>query len=290
MRSMTGFGAGEAPLGEGRTLVEVRALNHRYLEVRTSMSAEITSHAWILEQEARKRLDRGRYDIAARIAGVTPLSPQLDIDRARIAYRSMCELRDELAPNTEVPITVLASLPNLFGTDTTVDSATVTDSLRAALDGALTDLDDMRTREGDAMRVDLTQCLERMRETHRTVTTLMASATERQRDKLRDRINQLLKDADASVDNSRLEVELAIIADRIDISEELTRLESHFAQLDNMFASTSPTGRRADFLLQEVAREVNTLSAKCQDATVSQHGVALKAEIARMRQQVQNVA
>jgi uncharacterized protein (TIGR00255 family) len=290
MRSMTGFGTGEASLGEGRALVEVRSLNHRYLEVRTSMATELVGHGWILEQEARKRLDRGRYDIAARVVGLTPLAPQFDMARARLAYQSLCELRDELAPGTDVPIAALASLPELFSANPSIAGDLVADALRGALKNALVGLDEMRLREGDALRADLAGCLERMGQHRDTIESKTSNAVQRQRDKLHARVEQLLRDRGTAVDEARLENEIALLADRIDIAEELTRLESHFAQLADMLGTDEPVGRKMDFLLQEVAREINTISAKSQDAEVSQTAVELKAEIARMRQQIQNVA
>jgi len=287
---MTGFGAGETALGEGRALVEVRSLNHRYLEVRTSMASELAGHGWILEQEARKRLDRGRYDIAARVVGVTPLTPQFDMARARLAYRSLSELRDELAPGTDLPVAALASLPDLFTATPNIAGDLVADALRGALGNALVRLDEMRLREGDALRADLTGCLERMSKHRDSIESKTSNAVQRQREKLHARIEQLLRDSGTAVDEGRLENEIALLADRIDIAEELARLDSHFVQLASMLSADDAVGRKMDFLLQEVAREINTISAKSQDAEVSQTAVELKAEIARMRQQVQNVA
>jgi len=290
MRSMTGFGAGEAPLGEGRAVVEVRSLNHRYLEVRTSVSVELSRHAWVLEREAHKSLERGRYDVTARVVGVTPLAPRFDVERARIAYRSLGELRDELAPGTELPVAALTTLPDLFGAPTQVDADAISVALRAALDKALAALDLMRLREGEALRQDLAACLERMREQRAAIAERTRDSVARHHHKLRERVAKLVADVDVPLDTCRLESEVALLADRLDVSEELVRLESHFCQLNEMLAVESAAGRKIDFLPQEVGREVNTLSAKSQDAEVSQRAVELKAELARMRQQVQNVA
>lgn len=290
MRSMTGYGAGEAPLGQGRVVIEIRALNHRYLEVRTGVPGDLAGHAWLLEQALRKRFERGRYDVALRVSGATPLGRAFDLDRARAAYQALCALRDELAPGTDVPIAALAAIPDVFNARPSADDAIVADALRAALAAALDDLDQMRGREGDAMRTAIQASLELIRDCQRDIVARTGDAGVRQRDKLRARVAALLDGGDPQIDPARLELELAIVADRIDISEELARLDSHLCQLDDLLHAAEPVGRRIDFLMQEIAREVNTLSAKCQDAIVSQLAVTLKAEIARVRQQAQNIA
>ncbi len=290
MRSMTGYGAGEAPLGQGRVVVEIRALNHRYLEVRTSAPSELAGHAWLLEQQLRKRFDRGRYDVALRLDGAGALAGAFDLDRARAAYQALCTLRDELAPDSEVPIAAVAAIPELFSARPGAGDAHLDEAVRAALGGAMDALERMREREGQALCAALEASLALIRSHQADIVARTAGASQRQRDKLRARLEALLNDSDAQIDPARLELELAIIADRIDISEELARLDSHLAQLEDLLQAADAVGRRIDFLMQEIAREVNTLSAKCQDAAVSQLAVALKAEIARMRQQAQNIA
>src|SRR5579883_2082385 len=114
MRSMTGFGLGEAPLGAGKLAIEMRAVNHRFLDVRVRVPRELSDLGSYVEQVAREKLTRGRYEVAVRIDGVALGAPVLDRERARAAFRSLCELRDELAPGSDVPLGLLGSIPDLF--------------------------------------------------------------------------------------------------------------------------------------------------------------------------------
>ena len=290
MKSMTGFGVGEHSLGDGKIVVEVRALNHRYVEVRTGVAPELSCYAFALEQMAREQLDRGRYDISVRLCGHTPLSPRLDVDRARAAYAAFSNLRDELAPDSALPIAVIASVPELFSLPSAEDHLGLRESLLQTLQLALDDLERMQSYEGDKMRAELSGCLARLRELRSALDERCAGQVTRARDRLHDRLVRLLGDQQLAIEVGRLEAEVAILADRSDVSEELARLESHFAQLQMLLSSDEPVGRRIDFLLQEVAREANTIASKGQDATISQLIVEVKAEVERMRQQAANVA
>src|SRR5689334_14218750 len=120
MRSMTGFGTGSAPLGSGRVTLEIRSVNHRYVDVRVRLPQELAGEALFLEQTARTRFGRGRFDLVVRYDG-PPLVARLDRDRARSVYRDLSELRDELAPGSELPIGVLASVPDLYAAQSSFD-------------------------------------------------------------------------------------------------------------------------------------------------------------------------
>lgn len=286
---MTGFGVGEAPLGQGRVALEVRSLNHRYLDLRVRLPVELGDHGFWLEQRARERLTRGRYDIGGRFSGAAVGAPELSLERARDAYAALCKIRDELAPGTEVPVTVIAAMADVI----TVPSSTDVDAVRAALDralgSALDALDGMRASEGAALARELGDRLRTARRLCAEISERAVEAVAAYRHRLKARLERLLADASVALDTGRLELELAILADRSDVTEELVRLESHFDQFEALLSASEPVGRRLDFLLQETAREVNTVGSKSQDGEVSHRVVELKAEIERMREQVQNV-
>ncbi len=288
MKSMTGFGIGEAPLGRGRLLLELRSLNHRFLEVRVRLPPELFDQASFLEQLAREKLTRGRFDIAVRLEGEALPPPAFGVDRVRAAYRALLALRDELAPGTEVPLTAVTSLPDVV-TLTTYDAEPVRAALRTALHSANARLIVMREQEGDALARELGQRLQNARLLQQSIATGCAGRVDAYRVRLRERLERLLADASIRLDPHRLEVEVAVLADRSDVTEELVRLESHFVQLSRLLDSSEPIGRRLEFLLQEVSREAHTIGAKSQDASLSHLVVELKAEIERMREQVQNV-
>lgn len=289
MRSMTGFGLGEAPLGGGKLAIEIRGVNHRFLDVRVRVPRELGDLAAFVEQVAREKLTRGRYEVAVRIDGVALGAPALDRDRARAAFRALCELRDELAPGSDVPLSLLGTIPDLFVSSVEREIDRVRDSMRRAFDAAVAALDAMRAREGTALQEDLVKRLERVRRMARDVEKRAPEVVEAHRKRLRERADRLRAATEIDVDAARLEQEIAMFAERSDVCEELTRLESHCAQFAALLSSDEAIGRRLDFLLQEMAREANTVGAKSPDAQIAHAIVEVKAEIERMREQVQNV-
>jgi uncharacterized protein (TIGR00255 family) len=289
MRSMTGYGLGEAPLSGGRLAVEIRGVNHRFLDVRVRVPRELGDLASFVEQVARERLTRGRYEVAVRIEGASLGAPVLDRDRARAAFKALSELRDELAPGVEVPLSILGSIPDLFVPSIEREIDQLRDAARAAFAAATTGLDAMRAREGVALRDDLVRRLDRVRALARDVGARAPEVVETHRRRLRERADRLRAATEIDVDSARLEQEIAMFAERSDICEELTRLESHCSQFADLLASDEAVGRRLDFLLQEMAREANTVGAKSPDAPIAHAIVEIKAEIERMREQVQNV-
>jgi uncharacterized protein (TIGR00255 family) len=285
---MTGFGSGEAPLGGGRVVIEIRGVNHRFLDVRVRVGRELADLAPFVEGLVRERMARGRYDVGVRGEHAVTLAPALDKARAREAYKALCELRDELDPGGPVPLALLASVPDLFGRpiDGEIDEAKA--AARAAFDAALRSLDEMRQKEGGALASDLARRLTFVRALARSIAERAPEITEAHRKRLSERVDRM-RISGLVVDTARIETEVALLADRSDVTEELVRLESHCEQLEALFASPEPVGRRLDFLLQEMAREANTVSSKSPDAPVAHAVVEMKAEIERMREQVQNI-
>ncbi len=289
MRSMTGFGIGEVPLGSGKLGVEIRGVNHRFLDVRVRVPRELGSLVGFVEQVAREHLTRGRYEVALRVDGTALGAPVLDRDRARAAFKALAELRDELAPGTDVPLSLLGAIPDLFVSSVEREVDLLRDATRRAFESAAAALDRMRASEGTALSEDLVRRLDRVRHLAREIERRSPEVLEAHRKRLRERADRLRVTAEIDVDAARLEQEIAMFAERCDISEELTRLESHCAQLTALLGSGEAIGRRLDFLLQEMAREANTVGAKSPDAQISHAIVEVKAEIERMREQVQNV-
>ncbi len=289
MRSMTGFGLGEVPLGSGKLGVEIRGVNHRFLDVRVRVPRELGDMAGFIEQIARERLTRGRYEVAMRVDGPALAAPALDRDRARAAFRALCDLRDELAPGSDVPLSLLVAVPDLFVSSAEREPDRVRSATRSAFEAAARGLDDMREREGSALREDLGKRVDRVRCLAQAIESRAPALLEAHRQRLKERAERLRAGSDVEVDGARLEQEIAMFADRCDVCEELTRLESHCHQFVGLLGSSESTGRRLDFLLQEMARETNTIGAKSLDATLAHAVVDVKAEIERMREQVQNV-
>lgn len=288
MKSMTGYGTASASLGEGELIAEIRALNHRYLEVRTTMSPDLMPYAHEAEQALRKAVSRGRYDLRIRTVGATPTALELDVDAARQTYAALLALHEELGAAGEVTVAaVIGVLPEPLRARP-ADTA-VGDAILQVVRKAVESLDEMRRAEADALCLELRSSLEAVRSLRDEAVARCAAAVSTQHERLRERVRLLLADPDAALDSNRLEVEIALIADRADVTEELVRIESHAAQLDTLLASEVAVGRKLDFLLQELNREANTLCAKVQDAAITHIGVEMKSEIERMRQQAANI-
>jgi uncharacterized protein (TIGR00255 family) len=288
MRSMTGYGAGNAPLGGGELHLELRTLNHRFVDVRVRLPAEIADQGSYLEQLLREKLERGRADLSVRLGGAALPPARFSIERARSLHRALGALRDELAPGTELPLATLASFSSLLLEPVVADIDSVRQALARALAKALDSLNAMREAEGAALGREIGERLATAKGLTHAIRERSGGLVALQRTRLKERLERLLAGS-APLDATRLENEVALMADRSDISEEMLRLESHFEQFGGLLQAAEPVGRQLDFLLQEIARELNTTGAKSQDATLAQLVVQTKVEVERMREQVQNV-
>lgn len=290
MRSMTGFGRGEHDTEFGRIVIELRAVNHRYLDVRVRCSREVVDVTAYAEQLAREAIGRGRIDVHVRLETTPEAAPTvaLDADRARAAFRALSALRDELTPGEAVPLALLASVPDLFSSSFDRQADATREACRGAFARAIEALHAMRANEGLALASDLATRLASVRRALDDITARVPSVAQAHEKRMRARIARFVDDA-AGLDAGRLEQEIALLLDRSDIAEELTRLSAHCAQFDSVCKTHDQCGRKLDFLLQEMSREANTIGSKAQDADIAHAVVELKCELERMREQVQNV-
>ncbi len=287
---MTGYGSGEAPLGEGRLVVDVRAVNHRFLDVRVRLPAEIGEHAGLAEEVARRRLGRGRVEVGGRFEGAAVSPPRLDTARARAAFEQLAALRDELAPDEPLPLGLLSAVPDLFATESGPPGEETRAAVEAATEAACAAVSEMRRREGEALGADLRERLVRIRAHAAHLRERAPEVVDAYRRKLGERLERMLRETRVELDAGRVEHEVVLFADRADVTEELTRLSSHCDQVAELLeGEPAAVGRRLDFLLQEMNRETNTIGAKSSDADITRTVVEMKAELERIREQVQNV-
>jgi uncharacterized protein (TIGR00255 family) len=286
---MTGFGVGALP--DGRVVAEIRSVNQRFLDVRARLPREMADLSLFAEQIARERLRRGRVELLVHTEGSVVAACVLDKERARAAMRALGELRDELLPGAEVPLSLLSAVPDLFTAPHASETEAVRVALKGAIDAAIDAMDAMCLREGDTLAADLLARVVVLRAQLAEMPAAIASAREAAKRRARERVERLLAGHDAILDPARVEAEIALLAERGDATEELIRLSSHLEQLEAVIAvgGPEPVGRRLDFLLQEMVREANTLGAKAQDAALAQRVVAVKVELERLREQVQNI-
>ncbi|MDX9835517.1 MAG: YicC/YloC family endoribonuclease [Desulfobulbus sp.] len=289
-RSMTGFGRGEAST-DGRTWVaEVRTVNHRFLDQRVVLPRLFGAFEEPIKKLVAASLDRGRVDITFSLQGVTTAQPQLVVNDnvARQYHRCLLQLIDDYSLRPDIGLGDMLTLRDVISLEEPrPDMEAEWTLIRTALSAALTDCDHMREVEGRALQEDLLDRLERFEEVVARITALLPQLLEMRQAELRQRVGRLLDGFD--LDPVRLAQETAILADKSDVTEEVTRLGSHIAQFRSFLTSDEPVGRRLDFLLQEFLREVNTLSSKIANADIAHLGVEMKNEIEKLREQVQNI-
>lgn len=290
MRSMTGFGAGEASLPDGRVAAELRTVNSRHLEVRVRMPREMGDTGLGVEQQVRARLGRGRCDVVVRLELTGSGALGLDLGRARAALRALERLRDECAPGAEIPLALLSAVPDVFAPGE-VELGALREACAAAVEQALGALDEARRREGVALMRDLQARLGAVQTLIEQIEARVPEASAAGRRRMAERVRALLsaEGLEGGVGAGRIEQEIVAFAERNDVSEELTRLKIHLTRFAELMERAGPVGRELDFLLQELSREINTVGSKSQDATLALAVVAAKAELERLREQVQNV-
>ncbi|RJX33144.1 MAG: YicC family protein [Desulfarculus sp.] len=290
IKSMTGYGRGQAPAGEGAWVVELRTVNSRFLDFHLRLPPGLSA----LEERAKKtisaRLTRGRVNLTVTSSGVVEAAPRLVLNRplAREYARVLSELQDELGLSQETGLGPFLSSRDLIqAVEGGPDPEAAWAQLEAALQQALEEAEAMRRAEGESLAQDLAQRLERVQELFSQAASRSEAIVESYRQRLHERIAKLL--SEAAPDPQRLAQEVAIIADKCDVTEEAVRAMSHLEQFRQFLAADEPVGRKLDFLVQELNREANTMGSKSPDAAASQTIVELKTELERIREQVQNI-
>lgn len=289
IRSMTGFGAGRAKVGEEEISVEIRSVNHKFCEVKARLPPELAAGEVDLVRQIKEAVRRGALEVfVKRSPGRSSLVPRVDLDLARAYVSAVTEAARELGLALNLGAAELAQVEGLVSLEArALDLASAREAQRVAAQEALRALHAMREKEGATLAQDLLGRAQALREGVAALAQLSPRSVEEYRQRLAERVAELSRGV--PVEPQRLAQEVALFADRVDIAEELTRLASHLDQLEAMVNSSEPAGRRMDFLVQEIHREVNTAGSKSQSAEIAQRIVSLKAEVERIREQVQNV-
>ncbi|AKF82494.1 TIGR00255 family protein [Myxococcus fulvus] len=290
LKSMTGFGAGRARVGDEEVSVELRSLNHKFCEVKARLPRELASLEPLVTKQVKDRLARGSVELLVKRQSSTASGtvPTVDLNLAREYLRTFRELAKELGLSQDVTWSQVANQQGVVRLEEKgVDLEAATPAVTAALDQALGALEKMRLVEGEAIHADLDARMKLLEGWSREVALLAPRAVQDYQQRLTERVAELARGV--AVDPQRLAQEVALFAERTDIAEEVTRLASHLEQFRALMASQEPTGRRMDFLVQEMHREVNTTGSKSQHADISARVVSMKAEVERIREQVQNV-
>lgn len=290
LKSMTGYGKGMA-VQEGLSLsVEIRSVNHRFCDINVKSPRALAPFEAEVRKIVGERLRRGKIDLFVNFEAGEAAALQASLNRplATALVKAAQELRDEFPVSGEIPLEWLASQKDLILIrEAELDADRLRTGLFQALEGALTGMHAMRCTEGEATSLDLAQRLGALLGLLEKIELRAPALAGEWRQKLEARLEKLTPGL--AVDPQRIAQEVALFADRCDISEELTRFRSHLAQLEKLFSLDEPVGRKMDFLVQELNREANTMGSKSNDADLTSLVVDIKAELEKIREQIQNV-
>lgn len=287
---MTAYGSAESLKDNLEFIVEIRSGNYRYREIVLRLPQSLQPFEEKVRSVVSSTVKRGRIEIYIQIKDNGDKSLKLELNRPLVkAYINVFnELNEELGCKQSIDLSFFSQLKDVIITkQDSIDLETVWPNLEAVINKALISMESMRINEGRALEKDFLKRLDRIKGYIDEIRSRTKVIIESYRDKLRQKINKLIKPIEMNED--RLMQEVALIADRSDITEELIRVESHLEQFRNFMNQDDVIGRRLDFLLQEINREVNTMGSKAADSLVSQLAVEIKAELEKLREQIQNV-
>jgi len=288
---MTGFGVADGPAGGGRIQVEIRTVNHRHFNAQLRMPGALQSLEAPLRERLRARIERGHVNVSVRWIE-DPDVPQgtvrVDVERARAILAAVEDLRNALHLADTVDVSFLARQPDVLRFEATEDTPGVDEAdLLAVVDHAVDGVLAMRAQEGAAISADLGGRLEQIAAGAARVRARAPERVVAERDRLRQAVQELLDGRQPDPD--RLAQEIAYLAERLDVTEEVVRLETHLAAARDLLAGDAPGGRRLGFLAQEMLREINTIGSKANDAGIAQAVIGMKEELERFREQLENL-
>ena len=288
--SMTGFGRRQGVWLDGTVTVEVRSVNHRFLETAIRLPKSISMLEDPLKKTIQHHCSRGRVDLTVSLQGNrgSARSLQLDVALAKQYHQALQTLQRSLKLKGPIDIGLLAGFRDIVAlSDQPMEDPKLAKLVEKLGQQAVADLKKMRQKEGAMLGQDLLARLGQLRECRMTVAERAPLVAQETLDRMKVRVEKLL--AEPIPDLPRLNQELAIYADRGDITEELVRFEAHMVQFEQTIQEVQPVGKTLDFLLQEMGREVNTIGSKANDLSITASVVRMKAELERLREQVQNV-
>jgi len=289
VRSMTGYGKSECMLDDAPCTVEARSVNGRYLELSVKLPKEYSEHEGRIREVVREQVLRGSVNLYIRredLAEITPLN--VDVEAARHYVDALRTIQSELGVGGEVRIEHLTVFPSIFQRPLrSAERPDVWPALKEAVVQALTAMNSMRDMEGKDLSRDLVTRCETIASALEIVEKRSLERIPAERERLRERVRQILDEN--AIDESRLSLEIVLLSEKLDITEECVRLRSHIKHFQQYMATEQQPGRKLNFLVQEMNREINTIGSKCNDADIAVTVVTMKEELERIREQIQNV-
>ena len=290
MNSMTGFGKAESKTNIGKFIVEISSVNNRYLEVSTRLPRQFFSLEAKVRELVSSKLSRGKINFY--VGFEEPDNERgkyiLNVKAAKAYYRQLLTLKKNLKLPGDIEIQDLILLPELVNPERNeISERKIWPALKSTAEKAMRELVTMRKREGAMLARDMKKRVNVIASTVKDIVKNSSQYIDAYREKLMKKLNDILKEP--LPDNNRLEEEIVLIAERTDITEECTRLESHINQFKINLNKKEPVGKKLNFILQEMNREANTIASKCSAVSIASAVIPLKEEIEKLREQVQNV-
>ncbi|MDO5398587.1 MAG: YicC/YloC family endoribonuclease [bacterium] len=290
LKSMTGYGRQEMIADGKKILVEIKSVNHRFADY----NIKLPRHLGFLEDKVKKLaseyITRGKIDIYVNIESSEEADKDilLNTELAKGYIDALHKLRDEFGLKDDITVSSVASYTDIFRAERREeDEEALWQAVKSVMEQALSAFVAMRSREGERIEQDLVARVAYMKELAAKVEERSPQTVREYRERLYAKIKEVLEDR--TVDEARVLTEAAIFADKVAVNEETVRLSSHFDEFNEIIASGEPAGRRLDFLIQEINREVNTIGSKAQDLAIAKIVVTLKGEIEKLREQIQNI-
>ena len=290
VKSMTGYGRAEDTLNGCTITVELRSVNNRYLDCNVRMPRLYLFAEETIKSRVQNTISRGKVDVFVTLDSTGGEQVQVSVNQplADGYYAALTQLAERYGLSKDISVSLLSRFPDvLLAEKAEEDVEQRAQDICSVLDRALADFDQMRTREGARLETDVLSRAARIEELVGKVEERSPQTVAEYRAKLEARMNEVL--ANTQLDPARILTEAAIFADKVAVDEETVRLRSHIGQLRHMLEQGGATGRKLDFLIQEFNREANTIGSKCSDIDIARHVVDIKAEIEKIREQVQNI-
>jgi len=288
---MTGYGKGTVNGDDFSVSVDLKTVNNRFLDIHLRVGAELSALESSIKRRITSRLSRGRVDVTVSLERTAQVAYELNRPLIAGYVSALKQMQQEFEIGGELDINVLARIPGALQPARNGIDERMIAALDQAIDQALAELENMRQQEGEALRNELRDRLQKIEGLVPTIERAAAGLADAYRLRLQKRIGELLNRGGqvVEIDPARLAQEVAYLADRSDVSEEMVRLRSHLSQFQEAIESAGETGKMLDFLLQELNREANTTLSKSTDLAIKEAGLAIKAEVEKLREQVQNV-
>ena len=292
IKSMTGYGRAEAVCGGRRFSVEMKSVNHRYLEISLRLPGMLASLEGEIKKKLGEQFSRGRIEASFRVDAEGSAEAigryVLNLPLARNYHALLSEMREKLQLDGEITLGMMTGFRDVFvPTDVVQDPAALWEGVAKVLDDAIRTLTEMREREGESLKRDLTARLTLIAGLLEKIFARSPQVLQDYQKRLSDRVRELT--GGMVVDEARLLQEVAMMAEKSDITEEIVRFRSHVSQFTDLFSGADAVGRKVDFIIQEMGREVNTIGSKSSDAEISRDVIEIKSELAKLREQVQNL-